>query len=241
MKLSSFYILILIAAFNCQSYTQSSVSFFGIVSYNSNSMSELKDEQRELLSDIKNENIPVKVTESYPAYFGFKIGFLIPVREYSESVLSLGGLILHSSTGGRIHYEDYSGELRADQIIKATGIGGIINVDSKFNSAFALSFNVSVNYLFSSFSNNLFVRAGDQVQIEKPNFSSSSLSIEPQVIPSFRLWKLQLGISISYMIYFPSTLEYDSNSGAYLVNKNGDKIKIDWSGLRIGLFTGISI
>ncbi len=35
-------------------------------------MDGLKQQQNELLNGILQQNIPAKITESYPAYYGFK-------------------------------------------------------------------------------------------------------------------------------------------------------------------------
>ncbi len=226
---------------NFVSFSQSHVKLFTIISYNNYSMDGLKQQQNELLNGILQQNIPAKITESYPAYYGFKIGFLIPLKNDIKSTLSIGSLIQHGSTAGRIHYQDYSGELSIDQLVNYTGIGAIIQYESHYCSNFNLGYNLSINYMLSSLSNELYLQVGNETQNEILDFSSSSFGMEPEIIPSYQLGLLQIGASLSYLIYISSDLEYDDVSEAFLVYENGDRVKINWNGFRIGAFVSISL
>ena len=236
-----FYITGLILFYNFISFSQNSVTFFTIVSYNNYSMSEMAGLQNELLNDMLENNIPADITESFPAYVGFKIGFLIPVDNNDKRIISLGGILQHNSTGGRIHYGDYSGEIGVDQILKVTSIGAILNYESHMSPNFDLALNFSINYMISGLSNEIYLKVGDESQNEELNFNSYSFGLEPEIIPSFNMGIMRFGISLSYLVYFSSSLEYESFSDAYLVNNNGDKVNINWSGFRIGLLASISL
>ena len=238
-KLSNIFFLALFLSFI--SFSQSHVKLFTIISYNNYSMDGLKQQQNELLNGILQQNIPAKVTESYPAYYGFKIGFLIPLKDDIKSTLSIGSSIQHGSTAGRIHYQDYSGELSIDQLVDYTGIGAMLQYESHYSSKFNLGYNLSINYMLSSLSNELYFQVGNETQNEILDFSSSSFGIEPEIIPSYQLGLLQFGASLSYLIYIPSDLEYDDISDAFLVYENGDRVDINWSGFRIGAFVSVSL
>jgi hypothetical protein len=226
---------------NFISFSQSNVKFFSVISYNNYSMDGLKQQQNELLNGILQQNIPAEITESYPAYYGFKIGFLIPLMDEIKSSLSIGSSIQHGSTAGRIHYQDYSGQLRIDQLTNYTGIGAVLQFESHYSSNINLGYNLSINYMLSSLSNEIYFQVGNETQSETLDFSSSSFGIEPEIIPSYQLGLLQIGASLSYLIYIPSDLEYDDISDAFLVNENGDRVDINWSGFRIGAFLSISL
>ena len=72
-KLSNIFCLVILL--NLISFSQSNVKLFTTISYNNYSMDGLKQQQNELLNGILQQNIPAKITESYSAYYGFKIGF----------------------------------------------------------------------------------------------------------------------------------------------------------------------
>jgi len=241
MKQTSLNIIIIISIINSIAFCQHSVTFFGTISYNTYSMSELKGIQNELLNDIRELNIPAEITESFPPYPGYKVGFVIPVIDTADKTFSIGGFIEHGSTGGRIHYQDYSGELRADQSVVETSIGTLIDYQIHPAEKFSIGLNFAVGYTLSSFSITSYLQVGDESQEEELSFSSSSFSIEPGIVPSMYLWGMRFGISLSYLIYIPSNLEFDEYSEAYLINESGDKVNINWSGFRLGLQSRVSL
>lgn len=240
MKCNIFCIIAFLVFGSYASYCQSSVTFFTTLDYNHYSMIELKKLQNELLNDIASSNIPAKIIDSYPSFYGFQTGFLIPYNTRELSTLSVGGLFGYSSTGGRIHYQDYSGEIKADQTVRAISLGVLLEYQRHYFDNFDLGVRVSLNYILSSFSNSFSLRIGDQTQNESPKFHSSSFGLEPGIIPSFKVWKLRIGALFSYLIYLPSPLEYDNISNVFLIDKSGQKVNIQWGGFRAGLLLSIS-
>lgn len=241
MKQTSLSVLVLWVILNSEIFCQHSVTFFGTISYNTYSMSDLKGIQNELLNDIRELNIPADIVESFPSYPGYKFGFLIPVIDTTDRTFSIGGYFEHGSTGGRIHYQDYSGELSADQLAVETSIGTMIDYEYHYNEIFNIGLNFGVCYTLSSFSITSYLRVGDESQEEELGFSSYSFSFEPAIIPSAYLWGMKMGISLSYLIDIPSNLEFDQYSEAYLTNQSGDKVTINWSGFRLGLQMRVSL
>lgn len=241
MKLTSLSILVLIVILNSSALCQHSVTFFGTISYNTYAMGALEGIQNELLIDIRQNNIPADKTESFPPYFGYEFGFLIPVIDTSNRTFSIGGFVEHGSTGGRIHYQDYSGELKVDQSAVETSIGTLVDYQTSISEIFNFGLNFAVSYTLSSFSITSLLKVGDESQEDELSFSSASFSFEPGVGSSVDLLGMQLGISLSYLIYIPSNLEFDQYSEAYLINQSGDKVNINWSGFRLGLQMRVSL
>ncbi len=241
MKFNVFSTIIFLFMLNSIVFSQSKVTFFTTISYDSYSMYELKNLQKELLNSIRESNIPANITDSYPAYIGFQIGILIPFHDFNNHTTSVGGLIGHTSTGGRIHYQDYSGEIRADQTIRETSIGVIIDHQIHFSKKFNLGINFSLNYIFSNMNNSLSTRIGNETQSQDLKFSSSSFGLEPGLVPSLNFGKFRLGVSLSYLICAPSSLEYENMSNAYLVNGKGKKVNIEWSGFHVGIQASVTI
>jgi hypothetical protein len=241
MKQTSLSVLILFAILNSTAFCQHSVTFFGMMSYNSYSMGDLEGIQNELLNDMNDLNIPTEITESFPAYFGYEFGFLIPVIDTAGNIFSIGGFIEHGSTGGRIHYQDYSGEVGSDQFAVETSIGTMIDYQIKLDEYFNIGLNFAIGYTVSSFSVTSYLQIGEESAEDELNFSSYSFSFEPGIVPSMNLLGMQFGISLSYLVYIPSNLEFDGYSEAYLINKSGDKVNINWSGFRLGLLLSVSL
>lgn len=235
------YSIIFLLMLNIIVLGQKNIKLFTSLNYCNYSLSDLKKQQSEVLNGLITENIPAKITDSYPAYFGFKGGFLISLIEKEKSTFSIGPSIQHFSSGGRIHYEDYSGKVVMDQLVNSIGIGAVVQYELHSSSNFDLGLNFTLNYFFSGFENNLQFQVGSSTQSENLEFSSTSFGLEPEIIPSFKIGIIQIGASISYLIYSSSNLEFDDISEAYLVFENGNKVNLEWSGFRIGFYTSLNL
>lgn len=221
----------IVLSFICFLNFESRAQIFVKANYNFFDMSSLKNLQSDILSDIKNQGIEARITESYPAFFGFQAGLLFPLEEK----YFIGGFFDHTSTGGRVHYSDYSGVLKADQIAKANSIGGIFSFKATNKELFNLDIQLSARFIFISFDNEFLIRIGEEQEKQKYSFSSFSFGIEPGVVPSLVLSSFNIGLSVSYLLSLSTTLEYDDYDEAYLTSSSGEKVGINWSGLKLGL------
>jgi hypothetical protein len=221
-------------------FSKTDAQVFVKFNYNFFNMSSLKDLQRELLSDLTTQGIDAQITESYPAHLGFQIGLLFLLNPSGDRDLWLGGFYDYATTGGRVHYSDYSGEVKADQIANAYSVGGIISLNASDDELLKLDVSLSARLIFSDLDNEFLLRIGEDEQKETLSFSSFSFGIEPTITPSIVLSNFNLGLPVSYLVSIPTTLEYSRNSNAYLVNNSGDKVSIDWSGLKLGLLVKYS-
>jgi hypothetical protein len=219
---------------------QGNVSFFTLVSYNSFMMSDLRNEQEELQGEMALSNIPAKIVESFPPFYGFKGGFLISMQKGDTNTFSVGGVGEYTSTGGRVHYKDYSGEVRADEMASVVSIGGVINIKKKINETFSVSYQMSIRYFYSSLRYSLLAQVGGSGTSEMLEFFSSSAGIEPAILPTWEILGTQFGLAVSYLVYFPTALKSENYSGRYLINRSRNKVRIDWSGFRIGVLLGYS-
>ncbi|RPI06414.1 MAG: hypothetical protein EHM64_03050 [Ignavibacteriae bacterium] len=219
---------------------QSKVTIFTIGSYNSFSMTDLKQLQQELLNDMRTTGVPARIVESYPSFYGFKGGFLIPVQQNETSLFSMGGIAEYTSAGGRVHYQDYSGELRADEIAAVWSFGGIMEYRTNPDNIFCVSFQATSRIFFSMLKYTLVTQVGNSSKTQEMQFHSLSFGLEPGIVPTFKCYDFQLGLSLSYLLFIPKNLQFDENSKADLRNNKGSQVTIDWSGYRIGILLGYS-
>jgi hypothetical protein len=235
-----FFIIWFIMILSSVAYNQTEFTFFASASYNSFSLEELKQQQEELLNSMNTRNLPYKITQAFPSYYGFKAGFLISLENNEMRTISLGAAVQHQSTGGRIQYQDYSGEDRMDEVLAGTGIGALFNYELHFTSRFDCGFNLAAYYLFSNIALSYHFQVDNIARDQLYKFNSSSLAFEPEIVPSINIWKINIGISFSYLFYLPSTFAFEEDKNSYLRNNMGDKVKLDWSGFRMGLQSSIS-
>lgn len=218
---------------NVQSQTAGRVFVQG--NYNFFTMTDLKNFQQELLTDLTDQGLDAKITDSYPAYYGLKAGLLVPVTKYPAKEILVGGFIDFSATGARIHYSDYSGEVIIDQKVNAVSLGAVVSFCTYENDFFQLYFDVNARFIFSRFKNEFTTKLFNQTEQQNLVFKAVSFGLEPALVPSVNVYPFNFGLAVSYMIALPTTLEYEAYAGANLVNKNGDEVTINWSGFKLGL------
>jgi hypothetical protein len=204
--------------------------------YNFFNMGKMEDLQDQLMAPYKEINIPIEAVESFPARPGWQIGFLYTLPH--DSNVALGAFFDYASTGGRIHYQDYSGEVRADQILNAYSFGGILNIRFMKWEFTRLDFILSARLISSSLKNKFFVQIGDQSQSLELDFGSTSFGLEPGANYSVFMNLFKINFGISYLLNIPADLVYSEDDNAYLTDQNGKKVSLDWGGLRLGISFG---
>jgi hypothetical protein len=229
--------LLFILASNIFSQTGSELFIEGNLNFFN--MNDLKDFQTEILSALTSQGVPAKITNSYPAYFGIKTGFLISLSSLHEHGVRFGGFVKYMSTGGRVDYSDYSGEIKEDQVASSFSIGAIISIPVKDFKYVSLRADLQGMVIGSGFKYKHLFKIGDQQNKEEVDFSSTSAGIEPVLICFTRLGNFRVGLSLSYLITFPPELEADNYDNAYLQNKNGKRLTIDWGGFKFGIMSAV--
>ncbi|QQS35988.1 MAG: hypothetical protein IPM56_17395 [Ignavibacteriales bacterium] len=222
-------------------YSQARLQFFVKAGYNFFTMKDMKDLQNEFLNDMKLTGINGAVTESYPAQPGFQFGFLLPIKRDPEDDILLGAFMDFASTGGRVHYSDYSGEIKYDQIATSFSLGALLQINMTRSDPFIMDLCISPRVIFSTLNNEFLTRIGDTSQKETFRFTATSIAIEPGLTPAVKFGALYVGLPVTYLLSFRSFLLYEKYSEAYLVNKNNDRLTIDWSGFRAALMLKYSL
>lgn len=216
-------------------HSQSAGRVFVQGNYNFFTMTDLKNFQQELLTDLTDQGLDAKITDSYPGYYGLKAGLLIPIKRYPSKEILVGGFIDFAATGARIHYSDYSGEIKIDQKVNAVSLGAVVSFCTYEKDFFQLYFDINARFIFSKFKNEFTTKLFNQTEQQNLNFTAVSFGLEPALVPSVNVYPFNFGLSVSYMIALPTTLEYEAYDGANLVNKNGDEVAINWSGFKFGV------
>lgn len=219
--------------------SQTNVELYTTISYNYFSMKSLKGFQKSLLLDLQSENIPAEIVEDYPSFWGYQTGFSVPVKELENFTVYSGGFIGYTSTGGRINYSDYSGEVNVDQIIDVINVGAALGFQKFYLENFNMKYQLSVNYCYSDLSIDFYSKIGDIKESQNLEFTSSSFAVDLSLIPTIKEWSIFIGFPISYHFYIPSNLNYSKFSEAILQTSSGEKVEVDWSGIRVGIQFGI--
>ncbi|HEV8539022.1 MAG TPA: hypothetical protein VGR15_08915, partial [Bacteroidota bacterium] len=190
---------------------------------------------------LTRQGIPAAITEAYPARVGFQAGFLVPVNSTATRDILIGGFLDYSSTGGRVHYADYSGEVRNDHILSAYSIGTTLSGRIRNLKPLTLDFGLGARLVISKFKNEFSSTIGTSTNNLVLDFSSTGVGFEPGIAPSVSIFGANLGATVSYMFYIPTRLNSDQFKDAYLTFNRGGEVTIDWSGPRLGVIVGYDL
>lgn len=213
------------------------LSFRAKVTYNSFDAYGLKEMQEEILDELRLKFIPVSTVESFPPYYGMQFQLFIPVKDSAR--LNVGTYFEEFSTGGRIHYKDYSGEIGVDQILSAKATGLILErvLDMKNNLAMSLSFGVSL--IWAKLQTKSMLRIYESRSEDSMEFTNFTLGFLPGVAISYNFYEFALIGSASYQLCMSSGFDYKGE--IIKKQKNGEVIRPGMEGIRFGLGLGYNL
>jgi hypothetical protein len=224
-------VLVLIIATSASLTASAQLQLSASAGYGFFSMSEMKDFQEELRQSMGHG---VRVTSSYPAYWVYDVGLHMTLRKG----LFIGGSLNYGSTGGRVHYSDYSGEVGSDQRLKFFGFTSSIGsaVPLSEDKTWRLILDVKPGLQFTYLDITAFSRIGDTGNSDKLKLSSSSLTVEPTVTVQRRFGRVGAQAAVGYHVTaVPGKLYQNVEGDLYLINNDGDAVHASWTGLRVSL------
>ena len=223
------FLLVFFIGFAQKAYLQENKIYFEL-DYNTFDHKKLKDFQSNLSEDF--EPVRVKTVDDFSSNLGFTIG-------YELTSINASLYFSYTTTGGKLSYGDYSGEIRILQPLKGYSYGVIYSVflaKDKFQKRLRINFK-TINTL-STFETNSYYRLEDSIAKDDFKFSSFDFGLGSflQYEQPISIFKLRL--KLGYDQVFGGKLKFSENKEAYLLDATGSTVRTNWSGLRTGL--GIS-
>lgn len=210
-----------------------SISMEGFVGYGTYGMNDLK---KVLQVHLEAVDLPVRITEDFPAYVngGFQFGFY---HDDFETGLRFG----HYSTGGRVHYRDYSGEYSFNVTINAYTSGVHTRMTFFENERIQLKGAVAGLACFSYGKLENYMVVNGKKQSSVMEVASTSFVLEPSLVPTFKVSDmLYIGATLGVALDIGGGLNVAGDRKAKLFDDNEDPITSNWSGLRTAILLGIN-
>lgn len=200
---------------------------YSTIGYNFYNNKEIKSFQNGLKNDI---DLPIEITDDFPDYYGFKIGYLTPaIVNFKFDVF-----VSNYTTGGKISYADYSGGLSITQELDAINIGvSMLYHIEKVNN---LYLKASLLLSGSNLNVNQEYYVYDYQEMESMDFKSLGLGVEIGIKYDIDLKYIKVLMGADVSLYSPSELWHEEYS---LIDSMGKEVHINWSGFRF--YTGLSI
>ncbi|MBK7228122.1 MAG: hypothetical protein IPH97_04475 [Ignavibacteriales bacterium] len=230
-----FYVFIGIMLFSIVLYSQDQYNFIRIKGgYGSYSMYDMENIQNFIVSAYKQQNIKASTVDQFPSFWNFELQFS---RNLFNSIYITGSMGF-SSTGGRVHYRDFSGEVKLDQLVKANSFG--LGVEYCFNPAESFKYYTGLhfNLVFSTLEMNDFIRIYNETNNEVTKFESSGVGFEPLGAIEYELEPFFFRLEMGFLLNLNGPY-YLQDSNDLILKVSGDEISPDWTGYRFGFSFGI--
>lgn len=194
--------------------------------YGSYSMREMRAFQEQFKSQF---NYPAEITAAFPAYpiFGGSL-----TKSFSEKYF--GGVdFAYGSTGGRIHYSDYSGELGSDQLLRFTSLGTVLGVSVlPSGGKYMIEVSITPSIVISRLDLSLYGRVGDQMNEEKIVFRSKNLTLQPEITFIREIHRFGIQACVGYNLTAFKGKMFVEHRDAYLLDQRDRPVRAQWDGFR---------
>jgi len=194
------------------------------------SMSDLKDFQK---LSVPKLGVDIQCVETFPPYFFYEADMVLHTSHSWGFGLTAG----FYSTGARNHYADYSGSYKADFLTSAANLGGMFLYRRNILNHTFIDVKLASGIKYSQLSINEVGIIRTDTEEKDYKFQSYSGWIEPEIkIGQIIFNSFTVGGFVGYEYNWKSKLHYKEDNDLYLMRNPDNYVKIDWSGLRAGIF-----
>lgn len=199
----------------------------GVATY---SFDELKDYQAYIKGEIVTN---ATITDDFPAYLIYSVNLN---KQFKKFILGIVGV--HGSTGGRVYYEDYSGRLVADQLVKYNQVG-ITTAFSLFEkNDFQIAGGLKTSVVFYTLDIKNSLTLGNETVNENETFGSINLALQPHVVARKSFGNFFVRGSLGYEFQSTSVPETKDDDKLFLAGKDNEPVEMQGYGVRLSCGVG---
>lgn len=203
---------------------------FGYATFRMNDLKELQQDQAGYFAPLKGE-----ITNSFPGYLNLGVDAV-----FYDSTYFVGFVFGHTSTGGRIHYADYSGSVTADQLVRMNynGVVGALRVASTKVGNIFIGTNLLTyfNKVELKYSETIF----DEASTTSNKLQSLNVALGPFLQIHKRFGKFLVKGNLGYEFHLGMDLYYKESDQKY-VNSSNEYVKVNADGIRAGIGVGYAV
>lgn len=213
------------------------ISFITLFACNLNAQLDLSFKLGQGIYSMKNlksfnetiiQSLPIKakVVDNFPKTLFFEGDI-----SYNKGFLYYGISYSHFSTGSRVTYSDYSGELTYDQILSSNSIGPIVKIVLNKTQKIHFIPYLSTKIIGTKYKLLENIKIFTQTNSKTTEFTSTGLILNFGMDVICKIRNAGFGVFCSYSI--------DSDNDLYKGDKkvvldNNERFSTNWSGIRFG-------
>jgi hypothetical protein len=197
-------------------------------------MQDMKKHQLEIKAQFPAD---VKIIESFPSFWFYEFSITGDIT----SMIRIGSAVGFTSTGGRMHYKDYSGKIESNQNISSVTFAVQSEVLLNVNEKWPVYFVGKVGAAFARYDLDLILEVNDVNDSDNLKLNSTNIF----VTPGLSMYKRIVGpLSANLMAGYEVDVskgkqKLAENNNLFLLDDSGNEVNLDWSGFRVAV--GLSI
>jgi hypothetical protein len=190
--------------------------------------------QKELQKDFRGSQLPWRTVHKFPPYWIYSGSISYKFHER----LGVGAALEYGSTGGTLHYADYSGSVRLDQLLRYVQYSLITYAQVNTSKKWPLFVTVHFSMVNTKEKLNYRITVGNASEQESSNFTSGNFGLRQGLMLQHKVKShILLHGSVGLEMQFPGTLR--DKDGVVLVKQDGENVTAQWSGLRASVGVGL--
>ncbi|MBX2956233.1 MAG: hypothetical protein KF846_08755 [Cyclobacteriaceae bacterium] len=198
--------------------------------YNMAGMEQLQDE---FVASV--QPIAAKKVTSFPGWVGFDVE-----GSRLNGNLEWSSYFSYNATGGRVHYADYSGEVKLDQKLRCTTIGG--GFTGKINEwgNHQLRIGLRLGLAVTEMKLDNIVEIQNQI-VESENVLFKSLNVHTTILfrYEYTLKNFIFFADAGYLIApVKGAFTINGDGEVYIQLNTGEKLRAEWGGARVAFGIG---
>lgn len=197
---------------------------------------EVRSAFREQGRSLRAEGVPVKTFGALPAYPGGSVGLGFALSDDFASLAEVGT----SSTGGRHHYADYSGEFLADLVVRRVyaGVGLAVTPSAE---PVVLRLRVRTRLTWSQYRSDATLRVGEERAAQADRLDATGLSVVGDLALGRRLGPVEVLLHGGFEQSILSGILGDRLQNRFHYRGRPTQLVADWSGVRGGVTVAYAI
>ncbi len=194
-------------------------------------MQDLRKFQDEKLSSI---SLPAKITDDFPWTLHYSGELNVQLKNFY-----VGFAYFFLTTGSRISYSDYSGEIEMDLTAIAHGFGPSIKFPLYRTDKIYVSSRFQLPLLYSRVTEKNYIRILEETETAYYMLYSWSIALFPSIEAKYSLSRFTFALNTGYLLDSKGRLMEDNETTIYFTNKG--YYTTNWSGLHLDFRLGYTL
>lgn len=231
-------LLVVLLLFSSTVMAQSRIYLEPRLGYGNFQMKSMKELQQSIIS---RSGVNAKATDTFGPYFQYGLSVVTDLDEKARA----GVFVERGSTGGRVAYKDYSGELQFDNLVSYNAVGAQIYSHMPIrNSQVSFVSGIEASVLFSRLRMEGYSRLYNTSESSEEKFNSTGIGLKPFVGLQYPILNIPASLTLGYLASRNGPFHVPGERDQVLVRDNNttdNKLEPGWNGLRINLTVSVPL